>query len=36
VENHSGDDVIVSGEGRDENYGDARFGTGSGDDVIIS
>jgi Ca2+-binding RTX toxin-like protein len=35
----SGNDVIVSGEGDDSNFGDAvpAFGgTGSGDDVIIS
>jgi Ca2+-binding RTX toxin-like protein len=35
----SGNDIIASGEGNDENYGDAdpeSGGTGSGDDVIIS
>ena len=32
----SGDDIIVSGEGDDDNEGDTLDGTGSGNDVIIS
>ena len=32
----SGDDVIVSGEGEDDNEGDTLSGDGYGDDVIVS
>jgi Ca2+-binding RTX toxin-like protein len=32
----SGDDVILSGEGNDENVGDTHNGQGSGNDIIVS
>jgi Ca2+-binding RTX toxin-like protein len=32
----SGDDVIVSGDESDRNFGDSIFGEGSGDDKIIT
>jgi len=34
--NGFGDDVIISGEGEDQNRGDVRNGEGSGEDIIVS
>jgi Ca2+-binding RTX toxin-like protein len=31
-----GDDIIVSGEGDDLNFGDTVLGNGSGNDIIVS
>ena len=33
----SGNDVILSGEGDDNDYGDSQFGSkGSGDDIMLT